>query len=169
MLLQVRLAAALIACIADPFEQCRLATLQLLTSPECSSIKSSGLLLPAIAQRFGKAVGEPSDGAPADTSSDSSEDVRLAAVQLLAAWVRKREKLSASELEVAAGVIQIAMADAWVDVRKVFVTITIALECECCTLEMCRSLSVSSTCICLCSLPCTIADAVIACRRHAVP
>ena len=131
----------MIALLADPSEQCRVAALQLLSANLPPAWAPLDLLISAIAARFGCSVSNSSDsGLPAD----SSEEVRLAAVNLLTSRLiavsdggciglpieqltlasrgttdKLHSKLSAEEVHSIVVTIQRAMGDTWVDVRKV--------------------------------------------------
>jgi hypothetical protein len=138
---QAGLPAAVIALLADPSEQCRVAALQLLSSnlpPEWAPLD---LLILAIAARFGCSVSSGSDNS---LPADSSEEVRLAAVNLLTSRLmaasdggciglpieqlhlasrgrtdRPHSTISAEEVQSIVVTVQRAMGDTWVDVRKV--------------------------------------------------
>jgi HEAT repeat protein len=145
--LQAGLPAAMTALLADPTERCRLAALKVLLADQFADLRQPGVLIPAIAARFGcKADGDSESGPPAD----SSEDVRLAAVKVLSRLLQEvptrglvglsaeqlaivglsaseiSGKLAADELHNVVAALQRAMADPWVDVRKVQ-TVTIPL------------------------------------------
>lgn len=130
-----------IALLADPSEQCRLAALQLLSAEVPLEWRPLHLLIPAIAARFGCSASASSDSR---LPADSSEDVRLAAISLLGRALmcvpdsgctqmptdlmsltkliraeRPHSELSAEEVQCIVNTVQGAMGDTWVEVRKV--------------------------------------------------
>jgi hypothetical protein len=117
------------------------AALQLLSTSLPPDWGPLDLLIPAIAARFGCSVSNCSDNS---LPADSSEEVRLAAVNLLTSRLiavsdggciglpieqltlasrsttdRSHSNLSAEEVHSIVVTVQRAMGDTWVDVRKV--------------------------------------------------